>query len=357
LGIGQVKADAGDTGMAAPESRIAADASVMLPPIHLPFARYASAEARTAFASRFAAIEPPPDANDATIAGLRTHYDAFNRECLQAIAARFPFEAHNGRLGGIEVQSVVPAGGSTPVDKVLICLHGGGFLWGTGAGALVEAVPIACATGLRTIAVHYRLAPEHRFPAASTDVVAVYHALLKDYRPEDIAIFGSSAGALLTAQVVAALIENGSPLPAAIGTFFAATNEITSDSLHLATPALGQEPWQGDRVFAGLPYFADIDLRSPLVLPGNSDALIARFPPTLIATATRDFAMSACAAAHRQLVRCGATAELHVWDGLWHAFPVDCGLPESMDFYEVASRFFARHLGLPAPETRSKDLA
>ena len=65
----------------------------------------------------------------------------------------------------------------------------------------------------------YRLAPEHPFPAAVDDAVAVYKELLKTYKPGRIVLYGTSAGAILTAEVAARLKQLGLPLPAALGIF------------------------------------------------------------------------------------------------------------------------------------------
>jgi acetyl esterase/lipase len=87
----------------------------------------------------------------------------------------------------------------------------------------------------------------------------------------------------------------------------------------------------------------------PLVIPANSPALLARFPPTLLLTSTRDFAMSNTIQSHRLLTNAGVTGELHVWDGLWHGFMVDSRLPESQEAYRVIARFFDRELAAPRP--------
>jgi acetyl esterase/lipase len=84
-------------------------------------------------------------------------------------------------------------------DRVLINLHGGGFK--ADSGSLIESVPVANLTQTKVVSVLYRLAPEHPFPAAVEDTVAVYKELLKTYKPERIGIYGSSAGAVLTPEV------------------------------------------------------------------------------------------------------------------------------------------------------------
>ena len=102
-------------------------------------------------------------------------------------------------------------------NRVLINLHGGGF--NSDSGSLIEGIPIANLAKIKVVSVYYRLAPENPFPAAVDDVVAVYKELLKTYKPDSIGIFGTSAGAILTAEVAVRLKQLGLPLPAALGIF------------------------------------------------------------------------------------------------------------------------------------------
>jgi len=85
--------------------------------------------------------------------------------------------------------------------------------------------------------------------------------------------------------------------------------------------------------------------KDPLVAPINSPEIMAKFPPTLIITATRGFEMSGALYTHSQLVKLGVDAELHVWEALFHGFFYNPDVPESRDCYDVIVKFFNRHLG------------
>src|SRR5690606_21016034 len=101
--------------------------------------------------------------------------------------------------------------------RVLINLHGGGFLVSRGlAKGQLESIAIASILGIEVITVDYRQGPFHQYPAASEDVEAVYRDLLERHEPESIGIFGCSAGAVLTAQAVAWFQARGLPRPAAV---------------------------------------------------------------------------------------------------------------------------------------------
>ena len=78
-------------------------------------------------------------------------------------------------------------------------------------------------------------------------------------------------------------------------------------------------------------YLSQADPNDPLVAPINSPAVLAKFPPTLILTATRSSDMSGAIYTHGQLVKLGVEAELHMWDGLPSAFFYNPGIPESKE--------------------------
>jgi len=193
------------------------------------------------------------------------------------------------------------------------------------------------------ISVDYRMAPEHRFPAASEDVVAVYRELLKVYKPENIGIYGYSAGGVLTSQSVATFLEEGLPLPAAIGMIAGAAGEWEGDLMHIGGALAGFD------FFAEQPvdYFEGADMTNPLVRPSNSDDVMSQFPPSLLISSTRDFALSNVIHTHRQLVRLGVNADLQLWEGMGHELIGAHYTPEAREAYDVIVKFFDYHLGNP----------
>jgi acetyl esterase/lipase len=79
--------------------------------------------------------------------------------------------------------------------------------------------------------------------------------------------------------------------------------------------------------------------------PGAMAAALAKFPPTLLISGTRDMELSAVLRTNEMLGDAGVATELHVWEGMWHSFFSDPELPESQAAYRVMSRFFERRLG------------
>lgn len=220
-------------------------------------------------------------------------------------------------------------------------------MWGSGSGALVEAIPITAVMRVRVVTVDYRLAPEHRYPAASQDVVAVYRALLKTHRPENIGIYGCSAGGIITAQATAWIRKTGMPRPGAIGTFCGTGAPYSGDSPYLAGPITGGEVVSTLVLPDSLPapYMAGVKSSDPIAYPLQTDAEIRAMPPTLLLAGGRDFAVSALTRAHRRLTAAGVPSELQLFDGLPHAFFMWPDMPESTEAFRLIAGFFDRHLG------------
>ena len=102
------------------------------------------------------------------------------------------------------------------LDKAILYFHGGGFRLGSVASHRDLIAQIAVASGCRVLAINYRLAPEHRFPAALDDALAAYGWMLdRGLKPENIAFAGDSAGGNLVLSAMLALRERGLPLPVA----------------------------------------------------------------------------------------------------------------------------------------------
>lgn len=326
-------------------------ATVRLERAEIPFSKLASVEARETLASLITAAPGPDFQKD--IEAARRFYGKFNDELLAEMRERYKFKASRESIAGVPVDVVTPA---EPVparnrDRVLINLHGGAFMWGAGSGALVEAVPIAATAQIKVIAIDYRLAPEHTFPAASVDVAAVYGALLKKYPAANIGIYGCSAGGILTAQSVAWFAAHGLPRPGAIAMLCATGAELDGDSAYLAPVLTGQSPVAAGAEplrLTSLPYLAHAKAQDPLAFPAVSRDVLAGFPPTLLIAGGRDYSASSMTTMHRQLRAALVDAELFVFDGMWHAYFVFARLPESSETYWIIGRFFDERLGVKA---------
>jgi acetyl esterase/lipase len=332
--------------LAAAPPRVDAQGNVTVPAFTVPFSGYASSEARKLFQRALEQGRNAPPLGG-PVAASRAYYDKINTARAKLMERLYPVKIERRIIGGIPTQVVTPKQGIAKDQqrRVLVNLHGGTFLWGAGAGGLVEAIPVASVGRIEVVTVDYRQGPEHVFPAASEDVAAVYRALLKQYPAKNIGIYGCSAGGVLTGEAVAWFIHAKLPVPGAIGMYCGALADLGGDSAYVAPVLTGSPPSDAPLKLADLPYFKGARASDPLVFPAGSPALLKQFPPTLLITGTRDFTMSSEIRSQQLLENAGVDAELHVWDGMWHSFFSDPEMPESKEAYAVMVHFFDRHLG------------
>ncbi len=274
----------------------------------------------------------------------RSRTDAWQARAGEASKAAFPVKIESQTIAGVPLRVVDPLD-AKPLhpDRVLINLHGGGF--NSDSGSLTESIPIANLTHTRVIAVLYRLAPEHPFPAGLDDAVAVYRELLKTYKPGHIAVYGTSAGAILTAEMAVRLKQLNLPQPGALGIFSGmgdfsligdswAMYALNGLSGHLDPPG----PSKPDTSYVG-----DTDRKDPILSPMYAD--LHGLPPTLFITSGRDLLLSGTTLLHRAFLRQGVDARLIVFEALPHAFWNDVKLPESRETYGYMADFFSQQLG------------
>jgi acetyl esterase/lipase len=266
------------------------------------------------------------------------------------LRARYDVTVAEQQMAGVTTEIFTPAGGvaSGNANRVLVNLHGGAFLWGARTTSHLESIPIAAVGKIKVISVDYRQAPEYSFPAATEDVTAVYRELLETYAPQNIGIYGCSAGALLTAEVVASLQKSGLPRPGAVGMLCGGAAYWAEGDMGRFGAAVQGSAARSD-ARRDSPYFRNVDPTDPLAFPVRSREVLARFPPTLVISSTRDLALSSAVHTHSLLVREHVAAALHVWEGLGHGFFTLIDLPQSREVYDVVVAFFDRHLGRAAP--------
>ena len=354
--------------------RVEADGTVHIPAFDLPETSYFSEESRAAmkhfrdvygpefgtFSEGCANLNDVAGDPEAIRAARQCVADGYYETAIyRDTLAKHPVEITAETIAGVYTEVFVPERGVAEEneDRLLISIHGGGFRVGARYFSHTEAMQVADIGGYKVISPDYRMAPEATHPAGVEDVIAVFRAMLDAYEASSIGIYGCSAGAMLTAQTVAYILEHDLPLPGAIGLFCAGiptTDGDTpgvfkmsrSESAFLAS-ALGGFPRPVEPAEPPQPsgYFRGVGAGDRVVAPGDHDDLLARFPPALLISGTRDFALGGVLASHNKLVSLGVEADLHVWEGLGHAtFAFNPRLPESDEVHEVIVRFFDRHL-------------
>lgn len=231
-------------------------------------------------------------------------------------------------------------------DRLVIALHGGGYVFFPGAPGTGEGVMIAGFGGFKVLAVDYRMPPDFPFPAALDDAIAVWREVVRTTKPQNVALIGTSAGGGLVLATVLRAKAEGLPLPGAVAagapwsdlakvgdSYF--TNAWIDNTLVNYEPSLGAMA----RLYAG-----GRDLKDPSLSPIYGD--FSGFPPTILTTGTRDLFLSNTVRVHRALKRAGAIADLNVYEGESHAqFLGGPAVPESREAFADIAAFFDRYLG------------
>jgi monoterpene epsilon-lactone hydrolase len=276
-----------------------------------------------------------------TLKQRRTATDQWRATDSAEALKQYPVSIEETTIAGVKVDSITPL--QTPDDnlhRVLINLHGGGF--NSDSGSRIEGDPIANLAGIRVVSVYYRLAPEHPFPAAVDDVVAVYKELLKTYKPRSIGIFGTSAGGILTCEVAVKLKQLGLPLPGAMAILSALGDfSRVSDTRQLFT--LDGLPGNLKPTNAAhLPddgYVGKTDRHDPVLSPLFAD--LKGLPPTLFISGTRDALLGDTSTLHRAMLHAGVDARLVVFEALPHAFWYHFQFPETREALQLTADFLA----------------
>ncbi|MBM4385491.1 MAG: alpha/beta hydrolase [Deltaproteobacteria bacterium] len=229
-------------------------------------------------------------------------------------------------------------------EPVLLFLHGGALVSCTAAEYTFYAAWFVRATGARAFVVDYRLAPEHRFPAALDDCVASHQGLVASgIAPERIALLGDSCGGGFVVTTLVKLRDLGAPLPAcavSLGGWLDA--EVSGDSATnpVAEDVFVNAEWMRERWRDYLGPHGDA--RHPHVSPIHAD--LRGLPPLLLQygqiDSVRDDGVRLAARAGRD----GVAVTLEIWPGMIHGFVGLHGFcPEAAWAVKHAAEFVARH--------------
>jgi monoterpene epsilon-lactone hydrolase len=281
-----------------------------------------------------------PD-RDLTLAEQRAGTDKWQTGAGEASRKMYPVNIKDATVAGVPVRDVTPLT-MEHADWVLMCVHGGGFK--VDSGSFTESIPMANLVKTRVVSVLYRMAPEHPYPAAVDDAVAVYRELLKTYKPRHIAIYGTSAGAILTGEVAVRLKQLGLPEPAALGVFSGMgdfSQNGDSQAMYALRGLTGELPLPRN-AGQNTDYIGTHDAKDPVISPIYAD--LHGMPPTLFITSGRDLLLSGTTSLHRAFLRAGVDARLIVFDGLPHAFWNNIELPETTETYGYMADFFRQQL-------------
>jgi acetyl esterase/lipase len=216
---------------------------------------------------------------------------------------------------------------SSKRSRVVLYLHGGGYVLGSRRTHRELAARIAEAAQARVLVLDYRLAPEHPFPAAVEDATEAYRWLrAQGVAARSIAIAGDSAGGGLTLATLLALRDAGAVLPACAVCLSPWTDlEGTGAS---AQPGGADDPMVG---VAGLRdmgrIYADDALRNPLAAPLHGN--YAGLPPLLIQVGRREILLDDATRVAERARAAGVAVTLEIEAGAPHVYQVFPGIPET----------------------------
>ncbi len=223
---------------------------------------------------------------------------------------------------------------------VFLYLHGGAYCLGSVAVQRELIARLCHATGYQALAIDYRLAPEHPFPAALEDAVAAYRWLLaEDYAPGDIALAGDSAGGGLAVAALVALRDAGTPLPTAAFCLSPWCDLILSgDSIQTqaaADPVLDAASLSR----YARAYAAAHPLEHPLISPLYAD--LRGLPSLLIQVGTAEILLDDATGLAAVAREAGVSVTLQTWEGLFHVFQMASFLPETSEALAQVADFLA----------------
>ena len=229
-------------------------------------------------------------------------------------------------------------------DRVLLYLHGGGYMIGSMRTYRVPLSLLSRASGVRVLGLEYRLAPENPFPAAVEDSIAAYRWLLgQGIEPNKIAIAGDSCGGGQAVATLVALRYWGIPLPAAAVSHSGWT-DLANTGESFITKAEEDPIIDRDMVDnMAMAYLGDTDRKTPLASPCYAD--LQGLPPLLVQVGTAEVLLDDSVKFAERAKAAGVDVTLEVWDDMphvWWAFA--SFLPEGQQAIEHCGEFIRKHM-------------
>ena len=283
---------------------------------------------------------------DTSVAQMRSDWDAAFG------GSTAPVTCERVSAGGADGEWIFSA--NAPQDKAILYFHGGGFRIGsvTSHRDLIAQIALAC--GCRVLAINYRLAPEHRFPAALDDALAAYGWMLgQGLSPENVAFAGDSAGGNLVLAAMLALRERGLPLPIS-AVLMSPWTDLAATGASYVTRAEADPIHQRAMILALANNYlgGQGDPCDALVSPLYAD--LRGLPPLLIQVGDRETVLDDSVMFADLAGVAGVDVSLEVWDGMIHVFQMfGAELPEAHQAIVSIADFLNRHLHIKAERASS----
>lgn len=240
-------------------------------------------------------------------------------------------------VGGVAVETWQDSNSASSCAATILYLHGGGYCAGSPFTHRALAAWLARESGMRVVVPDYRLAPEHPFPAALLDALAVYDALCGH---GEVMIAGDSAGGGLALSLAVAARESGRPMPARLA-LLSPWVDLRPD--HQPSPVPGEAMLSVEWMQACAAHYAEGRTAEIHVSPILAN--LRGLPPVLIQCGSDEMLCGQSHALHQALQDAGVDCELEVEPKRWHVFQVHAGqLPSASAAVSRIARYLAEHL-------------
>jgi monoterpene epsilon-lactone hydrolase len=268
-------------------------------------------------------------------AGAALHYaQAFKERAEQASARVHTLKVEDA------IVHLATADQGTISDGVYIDLHGGALVFGGGDACRISARLQADLHGMVCYGVDYRMPPDHPYPAALDDCMAVYRHVLANHPASNVVIGGRSAGGNLAAAMVLRARDEGLPLPGAL-VLLSPELDLTESGDSFQVNRTVDLVLPNPLMPINLLYANGADLSDPYLSPLFGD-FAPGFPPTFLQSGTRDLFLSNAVRMHRALRRAQVPVELHVFEAMPHGGFGDT--PEDAELSAEVVRFVRAQL-------------
>jgi monoterpene epsilon-lactone hydrolase len=269
------------------------------------------------------------------------------RAAFDALASQFPL-AEDVRRDPVDAAGVPAEWITTPEalhERGIYYLHGGGYTLGSINTHREMISRLSRAARARALAIDYRLAPEHPFPAAVEDSTAAYRWLLAiGVDPARLVIAGDSAGGGLTVATLVALRDAGDPLPAA-AVCLSPWVDLEGLGESMTTRAEVDPMVQREELLQHVKaYLGDAHPRTPLAAPLYAD--LRGLPPLLIQVGTAETLLDDSTRLAERAKAAGVDVVLEPWDDMIHVWQFCAAiLPEGQQAIDRIGEFIRKHTG------------
>ena len=272
-----------------------------------------------------------------TLQEMRKGWDGLFSDVVPSVGAK----SERVDAGGVKAEWITAPGAAA--DRVILYFHGGGYVLGSIHSHRDMCERLSRAAKARVLALDYRLAPEHPFPAPVEDARAAYLWLLKQgISPKRIAFAGDSAGGGLTFAALLALTQHKDPMPACAAPLSPWVDlEGLGESM---TSRDADDPMVHKPMILQMAqtYLGGASARDPLAAPLHGDLI--GLPPLLIQVGARETLYDDASRIAEKAKKAGVSVEFDPWEGQIHVWQIFASrLDEGEKAIQKIGQFVQKH--------------